>query len=96
MGLLARRRARIHCAHQHVRGIYGDEVHLYRGYRLQCTDCGTLLSGPVSISVERTVSNGGDLPKWRGCTVPPDGWWCSRTALHLGPCAAWPGEHPPL
>lgn len=23
-----------------------------------------------------------------GCTVPPEGWWCSRQAGHNGPCAA--------
>lgn len=22
------------------------------------------------------------------CTVPPEGWWCSRDAGHEGPCAA--------
>jgi hypothetical protein len=24
------------------------------------------------------------------CTVPPNGWWCSREAGHDGPCAARP------
>lgn len=22
------------------------------------------------------------------CTIPPEGWWCSRTPGHSGPCAA--------
>lgn len=26
------------------------------------------------------------------CTVPPEGWWCSRTPGHEGPCAARPIE----
>lgn len=24
------------------------------------------------------------------CTVPPEGWYCTRTAGHDGPCAALP------
>jgi hypothetical protein len=33
----------------------------------------------------------------QGCTVPPFGWWCSRTPGHDGPCAARPiGSHPPV
>jgi hypothetical protein len=28
--------------------------------------------------------------EWKGCTVPPDGWWCSREKGHDGPCAARP------
>lgn len=27
-----------------------------------------------------------------GCSLPPDGWWCSREPGHPGPCAALPGE----
>ena len=34
-----------------------------------------------------------DAP-WQGCTVPPNGWWCSREAGHEPPCAARPGKHP--
>ena len=26
----------------------------------------------------------------QGCTVPPEGWWCSRGPGHDGPCAARP------
>lgn len=28
------------------------------------------------------------------CTIPPQGWWCSRTPGHEGPCAARPLEEP--
>ncbi len=28
------------------------------------------------------------------CTVPPEGWWCSRAANHDGPCAASEGVAP--
>jgi len=24
------------------------------------------------------------------CTVPPEGWYCTRAPGHDGPCAAWP------
>jgi len=24
------------------------------------------------------------------CTIPPDGWYCTRAKGHTGPCAAWP------
>lgn len=30
-----------------------------------------------------------------GCTVPPAGWRCTRTAGHSGPCAAVPTDAPP-
>jgi hypothetical protein len=49
----AARLDRIHCPHIHVRGIYGDEINFLGGFRNRCIDCGTLLSGPVSISKER-------------------------------------------
>lgn len=35
-----------------------------------------------------------DDASWQGCTVPPDGWWCSREKGHQPPCAARPGKHP--
>lgn len=25
-----------------------------------------------------------------GCSVPPEGWYCTRNSGHEGPCAAWP------
>lgn len=28
------------------------------------------------------------------CTLPPEGWWCSRTPGHEGPCAARPMDEP--
>lgn len=31
-----------------------------------------------------------ETAKWLGCTVPPEGWWCSREPGHDGPCAARP------
>jgi hypothetical protein len=27
---------------------------------------------------------------WKGCRVPPDGWYCSREQGHDGPCTARP------
>src|SRR5688572_20133530 len=30
----------------------------------------------------------------RRCSVPPDGWWCSREVGHEGPCAARPAADP--
>lgn len=27
------------------------------------------------------------------CTVPPEGWYCTRAPGHDGPCAAWPVAH---
>lgn len=24
------------------------------------------------------------------CSLAPDGWYCTREAGHIGPCAAWP------
>lgn len=45
---------RRHCPHVRVRGIYGDQINHTPGYRRNlCVDCGQLLDGPVSISVER-------------------------------------------
>jgi len=43
--------------------------------------------------VRRAFTFDDDAP-WRGCEVPPDGWWCSREAGHEPPCAARPGRHP--
>lgn len=28
------------------------------------------------------------------CLLPPDGWRCTRSAGHQGPCAAEPNNHP--
>ncbi|MCQ4148605.1 hypothetical protein [Rhodococcus qingshengii] len=33
-------------------------------------------------------------PAEEHCTVPPEGWWCSRAANHEGPCAASEGVAP--
>lgn len=44
--------------------------------------------------VRRAFTFDDDAP-WLGCTVPPTGWWCSRTAGHDGPCATRRGNHPP-
>lgn len=45
------------------------------------------------------MSNGAEhIPetaKWLGCTVPPEGWWCSREPGHDGPCAARPATGEP-
>lgn len=50
---ISRRR---HCPHVHVRGIYGDAINHTPGYRRnRCLDCGRLLDGPVSISVDRNA-----------------------------------------
>lgn len=31
---------------------------------------------------------------WKGCTLPPAGWYCTRVPAHDGPCAAWPHDEP--
>lgn len=46
-------RKRAHCPHVDVLGIYGDAIISFGWYRNVCMDCGRLLDGPVSISVER-------------------------------------------
>ena len=43
--------------------------------------------------VHRAFHFDDDAP-WQGCTVPPEGWWCSREKGHEPPCAARPGKHP--
>lgn len=45
---------RRHCPHVRVQGIYGDAINHTPGFRRNyCLDCGRLLDGPVSISVQR-------------------------------------------
>ena len=51
--MFTRLRRRLHCPHEHVEGIYGDEINRVGGYRLQCRDCRAFLDGPVSIAWER-------------------------------------------
>lgn len=47
-------RERRHCPHSDVRGIYGDEINYTPGFRrMQCSDCGRLLDGPVWIAAMR-------------------------------------------
>lgn len=43
-----KRRKPRRCPHVLIRGIYGDAINHMGGYRLICTECGTLLEGPVS------------------------------------------------
>lgn len=46
------------CPHVHLQGIYGDAILASRGYRLQCTDCWSMLEGPVELaSVNRDPNN---------------------------------------
>ena len=45
-------RKRLHCPHRRVKGIYGDEINMVGGYRLQCLDCRAFLDGPVSLASE--------------------------------------------
>lgn len=51
-------RKRSRCPHEHVRGIYGDEIIFATPdfNRLQCLDCGKYLEGPVNISDNRPSS----------------------------------------
>lgn len=50
--------ARRHCPHSNLRGIYGDEINVTPGgRRLECTDCGQLLDGPVLLAL---IRNGED------------------------------------
>ena len=50
---LENRRKRKHCPHQHLLGIYGDQILFFGGYRLYCRDCRQLLDGPVTLADER-------------------------------------------
>ena len=36
---------RMHCPHDNVVGIYGDEINHVGGWRKACVDCGALLHG---------------------------------------------------
>lgn len=45
-------RKRLHCPHRRVEGIYGDEINMVGGYRLQCLGCRAFLDGPVSLASE--------------------------------------------
>lgn len=49
---------------------------------------------PFPVSLADLVDPYDDPPPWQGCEVPPEGWWCSRTAGHDGPCAARPNPRP--
>ena len=49
-------RNRAHCPHEHIEGIYGDEVWLVGGFRLRCRDCGRYLHGPVTLATTRGPS----------------------------------------
>lgn len=35
-----------------------------------------------------TQLDGARAPDPKSCTVPPEGWYCTRQAGHEGPCAA--------
>ena len=40
--------SKVQCRHWNRREIYGDEIYMAAGHRLQCQDCGALLLGPVT------------------------------------------------
>lgn len=40
----------LRCPHSNLRGIYGDEINMVGGLRLQCRDCGSYLNGPVTLA----------------------------------------------
>ncbi|QIG57884.1 hypothetical protein SEA_PAULODIABOLI_196 [Microbacterium phage PauloDiaboli] len=44
-----------HCPHGMLRGIYGDEINLVGGFRLQCIACGRFLRGPVTLAEHRKI-----------------------------------------
>lgn len=48
------RRAKKHCPHWRLRGIYGDEA-MRTHYRLQCQECGAFLDGPVELAAIRVI-----------------------------------------
>jgi len=50
------RTARRHCPHSHLLPIWGDDVRLVGGWRLQCVDCNQYLDGPVSLAELRNDS----------------------------------------
>lgn len=60
-----------HCAHIHVRGIWGDEInHTPGGRRLECLDCGRLLDGPVLVAMLRSGEAGLVDAKRKGASWP--------------------------
>lgn len=52
-GWWRRRRARMHCPHSNLTGIYGDLINYVGGWRLFCEDCLKYLDGPVSLAKSR-------------------------------------------
>lgn len=46
------------CPHEYKRGIYGDEINIRGGFRLQCLICGLLLDGSVALANTREVIGG--------------------------------------
>jgi hypothetical protein len=49
---LGAQRRRAHCPHMHLRGIFGEQIRVVGGWRLECLDCGQYLEGPVSLASE--------------------------------------------
>lgn len=47
------RTARVRCPHRVLTPIYGDQVNMVGGWRLQCADCYRYLDGPVSLAATR-------------------------------------------
>ena len=41
----------------------------------------------ISVSLRKLTGTSEPVTS-QGCTVAPDGWWCSRAKGHEGPCAA--------
>lgn len=52
-------------------------------------ECFMSFGGPYD-HMERAVLSAAKLVLGPPCTVPPPGWYCTRTAEHEGPCAALP------
>lgn len=54
-----------------------------------CEECGVkgaydFMGDVLCIHCASPITDGEDIK----CTIPPEGWWCSREKGHPGPCAA--------
>lgn len=65
---------------------------LNRGEESVTTNTSNIGSDAVKIESELTGDRESvpDVNQGSGCDTPPQGWWCSRSKGHSGPCAARP------
>ena len=54
------RNARKRCPHRVLAPIWGDDIEMVGGWRLQCADCDQYLDGPVSLAAQRSECESSD------------------------------------